>query len=153
MAVKLRLRRQGRSKAAQYSIVAADARAPRDGKFIEKVGFYNPKKEPAELYLNEEIALKWLSRGAQPTDTVKSLFRHAGINLRFALIKQGKSEEEQKRIYDRWWSENGKNKQAKYQFLTPQTTPKKLHHGPQITEQEVKTETNKEAKEETSSES
>lgn len=150
MAVKLRLRRQGRSKAAQYSIVAADARSPRDGKFIEKVGFYNPKKEPAELYLNEEIALKWLGRGAQPTDTVKSLFRHAGVNLKFALMKQGKSEEEQKRIYDRWWAENGDNKKAKYVFLEAQTTPKKLHH----VETEVATTTEETAaKEETSSES
>ena len=95
MAVKLRLRRQGRSKSAHYSIVAADARAPRDGRFIEKIGFYNPVKNPAELYLNHELVLKWLGCGAQPTDTVSSLLRHSGVTLKYALIKQKKSVDEQ----------------------------------------------------------
>lgn len=117
MAVKLRLRRQGRSKAAHYAIVAADARAPRDGRFIEKIGYYNPIKHPAEVYINHELALKWLGVGAQPTDTVKSLFRHAGLNLKFALIKQNKSEDDQKRIFEGWWAQNGVKKQERFKFL------------------------------------
>lgn len=105
MPVKLRLRRQGRKGAPFYSIVAADARAPRDGKYIERVGHYNPVKEPAQVFVDHEIAIKWLRNGAQPTHTVKSLLRHAGVNLKFALLKQGKPEAEVERIVGKWWNE------------------------------------------------
>lgn len=118
MAVKLRLRRQGRSKTPHYSIVAADARSPRDGRFIEKIGYYNPVKSPAELYLDHELAIKWLGVGAQPTDTVKALLRHSGVNLKFALVKQKKSAEDQQRIFDAWWNANGSKKAEKFKFLT-----------------------------------
>lgn len=83
MAVKLRLKRMGAKKKPFYRVVAADARSPRDGKFIELVGTYNPVKEPAEVKINEEIALKWLRNGAEPTDTVRSLFKQQGIMEKF----------------------------------------------------------------------
>ena len=115
MPVKLRLRRQGRRKHAHYAIVAADARAPRDGRFIEKVGYYDPITSPARVFVDHEVALKWLSVGAQPTNTVRSILRHAGVTLKFALIKQGKSEEEMDRIYTRW--RNEKDRKAKKKMV------------------------------------
>ncbi len=77
--VKIRLKRMGAHKKPFYRIVVADVRAPRDGKFIEEIGYYDPMKEPKEIKINEEIAQKWLSTGAQPTDTVKALFKKAGV--------------------------------------------------------------------------
>ena len=79
MAVRIRLKRMGAKKAPFYRIVVADARSPRDGRFIEEVGYYNPTKEPAELKVNEELAQKWLKNGAQPSDTVKALLKKAGV--------------------------------------------------------------------------
>ena len=79
MAVKIRLRRMGQKKAPFYRIVVADARAPRDGKFIEEIGTYDPTKDPSEYHVNEELAKKWLSNGAQPTETVARIFKSAGI--------------------------------------------------------------------------
>ena len=77
--VKLRLKRMGAHKRPFYRVVAADARAPRDGRFIEEIGYYNPMTEPAEIKIDEEKAKKWLGNGAQPTDTVKRLFKQSGI--------------------------------------------------------------------------
>ena len=79
MAVKLRLQRFGAHKNPYYRIVAADSRSPRDGRFIEVVGTYNPITEPAEVKINEELANKWLDNGAQPTDTVRDLLKKQGI--------------------------------------------------------------------------
>ncbi len=79
MAVKMRLRRMGSKKAPFYRIVVADSRSPRDGKFIEEVGYYNPLTEPVEVKVNEEKVNKWLSNGAQPTETVKRLLTNAGL--------------------------------------------------------------------------
>ncbi len=79
MAVKIRLKRMGQKKAPFYRIVVADARSPRDGRFIEEIGYYNPCKEPNELSINKESAEKWLSTGAQPTETVRDLLKKAGI--------------------------------------------------------------------------
>ena len=90
MAVKLRLKRMGAKKRPFYRIVAADSRSPRDGRFIEVVGTYNPITEPAEIKINEEIALKWLSTGAIPTDTVRDLFRKQGIMEKFHQSKMNK---------------------------------------------------------------
>ena len=75
MAVKIRLRRMGAKKAPYYRIVVADSRYPRDGRFIEEIGFYNPMVEPAEIKVDAEKAKKWIANGAQPTDTVKALFK------------------------------------------------------------------------------
>ncbi len=88
MAVKLRLKKMGSKKRPFYRIVAADARSPRDGRFIETVGTYDPIKEPAVITLDKELAVKWLKNGAQPTDTVKSILRKEGITK--ATLKEGK---------------------------------------------------------------
>jgi small subunit ribosomal protein S16 len=79
MAVKIRLKRMGAKKAPFYRVVVADSRAPRDGRFIEEIGYYNPLTEPAQVKINEEKALKWLQTGAQPSDTVRALLRKEGI--------------------------------------------------------------------------
>ena len=79
MAVKIRLKRMGQKKAPFYRVVVADSRAPRDGKFIAEIGTYDPTKEPAVVKVNEEAAQKWLSNGAQPTETVNRLFKNANI--------------------------------------------------------------------------
>jgi small subunit ribosomal protein S16 len=79
MAVRMRLKRMGAKKAPFYRIVVADSRSPRDGKFIEQVGYYNPTKDPIDLKIDEEVANKWLSNGAQPSDTVKRLLKQAGV--------------------------------------------------------------------------
>lgn len=79
MAVKIRLRRMGAKKSPFYRIVVADSRFPRDGRFIEEIGFYNPLVEPAEIKVDAEKAKKWIANGAQPTDTVKSLLKKAGL--------------------------------------------------------------------------
>ena len=79
MAVKIRLRRMGAKKAPFYRIVVADSRYPRDGHFIEEVGYYDPTKEPSVIKIDEEKAKTWLANGAQPTDTVKALLKIQGI--------------------------------------------------------------------------
>lgn len=79
MAVKLRLQRRGRAKAPFYHIVVADARSPRDGRFIEKIGTYNPLTIPASIELDRQLAFDWLQKGAQPTDTVRAILRFKGV--------------------------------------------------------------------------
>ena len=79
MAVKMRLRRMGAKKAPFYRVVVADERSPRDGKFIDEIGYYNPLTNPAEIKINAEKAEAWLKNGAQPTETVKSLLKKSGI--------------------------------------------------------------------------
>ena len=90
MAVKMRLKRMGAKKAPFYRVVVADSRSPRDGKFIETIGTYNPLVTPAEVKINEELALNWLNKGAIPTDTVKNLLSEAGIMKKFHEQKLGK---------------------------------------------------------------
>ena len=77
--VKIRLRRMGAKKAPFYRVIVADSRDPRDGKFVEEIGYYNPLTEPAEIKIDAEKADKWLKSGAQPTDTVKALLKKSGI--------------------------------------------------------------------------
>ncbi len=79
MAVKIRLRRMGAKKAPFYRVVVADSRYPRDGRFIEEIGTYNPLTDPATVNIDSEKAKKWIGNGAQPTDTVKALLKKAGI--------------------------------------------------------------------------
>jgi len=79
MAVKLRLQRRGRAKAPFYHIVVADARSPRDGRFIEKIGTYNPLTVPATIELDRQLAFDWIQKGAQPTDTVRAILRFKGV--------------------------------------------------------------------------
>lgn len=102
MAVKLRLRRMGKKKQPIYKVVAADSRSPRDGKFIEAIGLYNPKTNPATVDIKEERALYWLGVGAQPTDTVKNLLSNQGIILKRELKKNGLSEEQISAKLDDW---------------------------------------------------
>lgn len=90
MAVKIRLTRMGAKKKPTYRIVASDSRRPRDGKYLELIGTYNPTREPAEIKINEEVALKWLNNGAIPSDTVRNLLSKAGVMKKFADSKQGK---------------------------------------------------------------
>ena len=79
MAVKIRLRRMGQKKAPFYRIVVADSRSPRDGRFIDEIGYYDPTKEPSQIRVDEEAAKKWLANGAQPTQTVEKILKTAGI--------------------------------------------------------------------------
>jgi small subunit ribosomal protein S16 len=80
--VKIRLARRGRKKLAMFDVVIADARSPRDGKFIEKIGTYNPATTPATINLNDDLAFQWLMKGAQPSDTVKAMLSYRGIMLK-----------------------------------------------------------------------
>lgn len=102
MAVKLRLRRMGKKKQPVYKMVAADSRSPRDGKFLEAVGFYNPLTNPHTLELKEERILYWLNVGAQPSNTVKSLLRQKGITLKREFARKGLDEEKIKSELENW---------------------------------------------------
>jgi len=98
MSVKIRLQRHGRKQAPYYHIVVADARAPRDGKFIELIGSYKPQTIPATIELNNEKAIKWLENGAQPTDTVRAILSYKGVLLQRHLnagIRKGALTQEQ----------------------------------------------------------
>jgi small subunit ribosomal protein S16 len=87
MTVKIRLKRVGKKKAPSYRVVVADSRSPRDGRIIENIGWYNPLVEPSAIHIDEEKALGWLKNGAQPTDSVTSLLKRAGILDRFQQTK------------------------------------------------------------------
>lgn len=87
MAVKIRLKRMGAKKKPFYRIVVADSRSPRDGRFIEEVGYYNPVVEPKVIKIDDEKAIKWLKVGAKPTDTVNTLFKNNGILDKFEESK------------------------------------------------------------------
>lgn len=115
--VRLRLRRDGRTHRPFYHVVAADARAPRDGRFIEKIGYYDPMQDPAEVVLDHELALKWLKQGAQPTETVKSLLSKEGILLKFHLSKKGKTPEEIEKAYQEWKTQSDAKKEAQIKAI------------------------------------
>ncbi len=102
MSVKLRLKRMGKKKQPIYKVVAADSRSPRDGKFIEAIGLYNPKNEPAVVDIKEERALYWLKVGAQPTQTVKNLLSSEGILLKFDLQKKGLTDDKVEAELEQW---------------------------------------------------
>ncbi|MGA0556854.1 30S ribosomal protein S16 [Larkinella sp. VNQ87] len=106
MAVKIRLSRRGRKKLAIYDIVVADARAPRDGRFIEKIGSYNPNTDPSTVVLKSERAVDWLLKGAQPTDTARSILSHEGVmlkkHLQVGVIKGAISQEQAESKFEEW---------------------------------------------------
>ncbi|MBK8955084.1 MAG: 30S ribosomal protein S16 [Saprospiraceae bacterium] len=106
MAVKIRLQRKGRKKAPFYHIVIADARSPRDGKFIEKLGIYNPITKPATVEIDRDKAFDWLMKGAQPTDTVNAILRYKGVLHRKHLqrgVSKGVLTQEQADLkYNEW---------------------------------------------------
>lgn len=90
MATRIRLKRMGAHKAPFYRVVVSDSRSPRDGRFIEEIGYYNPLTQPATVKIDEVAALKWLQTGAQASDTVRSLFSKAGIMTKLHELKQQK---------------------------------------------------------------
>ncbi|MCF8260862.1 MAG: 30S ribosomal protein S16 [Melioribacteraceae bacterium] len=113
MAVKLRLRRLGKKRQPIYKVVAADARAPRDGRIIEALGSYNPKTDPATVEIAEDRALYWLGVGAQPTATVKNLLSAQGILYKRELMNKGLTEEEITSKIDIWEKEKEARLEAK----------------------------------------
>jgi len=88
MATRIRLKRMGAKKKPFYRVVVADARSPRDGRFIEEIGYYDPSTEPATIKIDEEKAIKWLTNGAKPSDTAKSLLQKQGIMAKFAANRK-----------------------------------------------------------------
>lgn len=117
MAVKIRLARRGRKKQAMYDVVVADARAPRDGRFIEKIGTYNPNTNPASIKLDNDKAFTWLMNGAQPTDTVKAMLSYRGLmlkkHLQIGVIKGALTQEEADKKFEAWLSEKDAKIQGK----------------------------------------
>ena len=106
MAVKIRLARRGRKKAAQFDIVIADSRAPRDGRFIEKIGTYDPNTNPASINFDGEKAFDWIMKGAQPTDTVRAMLSYRGVlyrkHLQLGVIKGAISQDVADQRYTDW---------------------------------------------------
>ena len=121
MPVKIRLSRHGRKRAAFYHIIIADSRAPRDGKYIERIGDYNPNTNPAIINLNFDKALEWVQKGAQPTDTVRSILSYKGVmHLNHLLkgVKKGALTEEQaKAKFEAWKQDKDIKIQAKIDNL------------------------------------
>ena len=106
MPVKIRLAPRGRKKAAMYDNVVADSRSPRDGRFIEKLGTYNPQTNPATINYNEQKAFEWMMKGAQPTDTVRAMLTYRGIlyrkHLQVGVIKGAITQEQADAKYNEW---------------------------------------------------
>ncbi len=109
MAVKIRLARRGRKKLAMYDVVVADARAPRDGRFIEKIGTYNPLTNPASIDLKDDRAFHWLMNGAQPSDTVKAMLSYRGVmlkkHLQIGVVKGALTQEQADAKLAEWMKE------------------------------------------------
>ena len=122
MAVKMRLARHGRKKFAFYHIVVANSRAPRDGRYIERIGSYNPNTNPATIDLEFDKALDWLEKGAQPTDTVRAILSYKGVLLKKHLkggIKKGAfTEEVAEQRFETWMNEKSATIQAKKDRLS-----------------------------------
>lgn len=126
MAVKIRLARRGRKKLAKYDVVVADARSPRDGKFIEKLGTYNPLTVPATIELNDEKAFQWLMNGAQPSDTVKAMLSYRGVMLRkhlqIGVVKGAVTQEQADAKLAAWVKEKETKIQAKRDSVSKSKT-------------------------------
>ena len=143
MPVKIRLQRRGRKKKPFYHIVVADARAPRDGKFIEKLGIYNPMTSPATIEIDRERAYEWLKNGAQPTDTARAILRFKGVlylkHLKRGVAKGAFSEEEADKLFAEWLAdkesrvktriEEGKKKEQDRQRALAASKAKKVPVG------------------------
>ena len=121
MPVKIRLQRHGKKGKPFYHIVIADGRAPRDGKFIEKIGTYNPVTNPAEIVLNIDKAVQWLSNGAQPTDTVRAILSYKGVLYKYHLLrgvrKGALTEVEAEAKFNKWLEEKEAKIEAKRKSL------------------------------------
>jgi small subunit ribosomal protein S16 len=120
--VKIRLARRGRKKLAMFDVVIADARAPRDGRFIEKIGTYNPLTNPASIVLNDDRAFHWLMNGAQPSDTVKAMLSYRGVmlkkHLQIGVIKGALTQEQADSKLADWVKSKESKIQAKRETLT-----------------------------------
>ena len=129
MAVKIRLARKGRKKLAFYHIVVADSRSPRDGRFIEKLGLYNPNTNPATIEIDFDSALGWLQKGAQPTDTCRAILSYKGILLKKHLLegvtKGAFDEAEADKRFNEWLSEKDKSIDLKRSTLEKDSEEKK----------------------------
>ena len=121
MPVKIRLSKKGRKKLPYYHIVVADSRAPRDGKFVERIGLYNPQTNPATIELNFDSALDWLQKGAQPTDTCRAILSEKGVMMKKHLLEGAKkgafSPEEAESRFQKWLNE----KEAKFKVQVRKT--------------------------------
>jgi len=121
MPVKIRLARTGRKKLALYNVVVADSRAPRNGRFIEKLGIYNPSTDPGTLTVNDKKVIDWLLKGAQPTDTVRSLLSRDGFmirkHLQVGVNKGAITQEQADSKYEAWKKEKDKMLTAKFEKL------------------------------------
>jgi len=122
MSVKIRLARHGRKQHAYYHIVVANSRSPRDGRFIERIGSYNPNSNPATIDLNFDKAIEWLNNGAQPTDTCRTILSHKGVMMKKHLlegVKKGAFDlAEADKRFDAWMKEKENAVQAKKDGLT-----------------------------------
>ncbi len=90
MAVKIRLKRMGKKRNAFFRLVVADSRMPRDGRFIEELGYYDPTTDPETVKINEDLALRWMEKGAKPSNTVKNIFSRQGLMEKFHQLKQAR---------------------------------------------------------------
>lgn len=122
MAVKIRLARRGRKKAPLYDVVVADARAPRDGRYIEKIGTYNPNVNPAAININDDKAFEWIMNGAQPTDTVRAMLSYRGVmlkkHLQVGVIKGAITQEQADAKFTEWLESKDNKVQGKIDALT-----------------------------------
>jgi len=122
MPAKIRLQRHGRKRLAYYHIVIADSRAPRDGRYIERIGSYNPNTNPATIDLDFDKALDWLNKGAQPTDTVRAILSYKGVlykkHLQGGVAKGAFDEDEAERRFQAWLTDKESKIQAKKDRLT-----------------------------------
>jgi small subunit ribosomal protein S16 len=120
--VKIRLARRGRKKLAMYDVIVADARAPRDGRFIEKIGTYNPLSNPASIVLKDDRAFHWLMNGAQPSDTVKAMLSYRGImlkkHLQIGVVKGAITQEQADSKLAEWLKSKEAKIQAKHDTLS-----------------------------------
>ena len=129
MSVKIRLARRGRKKQAMYDVVVADARAPRDGRFIEKLGTYNPNTDPATIDLSDDKAFDWVMKGAQPTDTVRAILSYRGImmkkHLQVGVNKGAITQEEADKKLEAWINDKESKIQGKVDKLAKAKADKK----------------------------
>ncbi|RUA34184.1 MAG: 30S ribosomal protein S16 [Bacteroidetes bacterium] len=129
MAVKIRLARRGRKKMAMYDVVVADARAPRDGRFIEKIGTYNPNTPVAAIELDNDKAFQWLMNGAQPTDTVRAMLSYRGLlykkHLQIGVIKGAMTQEEADKKLEAWMKDKQSAIEGKEKSLADKVAAEK----------------------------
>ncbi|WP_462247606.1 30S ribosomal protein S16 [Ekhidna sp.] len=129
MPVKIRLARRGRKKQAMYDVVVADARAPRDGRFIEKIGTYNPNTDPASINLDDNKAFDWVMKGAQPTDTVRAMLSYRGVmmkkHLQVGVNKGAITQEEADKKLEEWLKDKESKIQGKVDKLAKDKADKK----------------------------